>query len=484
MNRLKIANFVNGEWCQARSGQVLEVRNPATGQVYAEAPDSDAIDSILAVQAANKAFAKWSETPVRERAESLLKIADRLEARIEDFARAESRDVGKPYWLALEADLPRAIQCFRFFAGLVQTSTSMAAGIEGRAIQYTRREPLGVCALITPWNFPLYTLSFKIAPCLAMGNVAVCKPSELTPVTAFMLAEVMAEVGLPAGVCNFIFGRGETAGAALVQHPGVPLISFTGGTSTGEKIQKVAAPLFKRVSLELGGKNANVVLNDADLKRAVPMAVRASFVNSGQVCLAGSRLMVQDGVYDEFMSEFLKATREFKVGDPQEPATMMGPLVSEAQRDRVEAAVREAVSEKGRVLCGGRAPEGLPEGIRGGYFYEPTVVEDLTNCSEIWQREIFGPFVTTLRFKYAHEAVKWANTSPYGLSASIWTQNIDRAHKLAAQIGVGTVWVNTWSLRDPRVPFGGYKSSGIGREGGEDSLRTYSETKTVCIALS
>lgn len=483
-NRKKLTNFVNGEFIQPKNGKYLDNYDPATGEVYSQFPASDALDVVSAVQAANKAYQKWSETSFKERARILNKIADLIERDSEAFAEAESRDVGKPLWLAREADIPRTIQNFRFFAAKILGDTTMAADLDGKAMQYTLRQPLGVTGLISPWNFPLYTLTFKIAPSLAVGNTAVCKPSELTPMTAFMLAHVFAEAGLPPGVCNVVFGLGETAGAALVQHPGVPLISFTGGTETAERIQRVAAPMFKRTSLELGGKNANIIFKDADLSKAVPMTLRSSFINSGQVCLCGSRILVQEEIYDEFMNEFRKQTKAVKIGDPKNKDTFMGPLISEARRTSVQAAIAQAQEEKGAVTVGGQVPSDLSEEFKKGYFLQPTIIEDLTNCSDLWQREIFGPVVTVMKFKYAHEAVKWANTSSYGLSASLWTQDVNRAHKMAAQIQAGTVWVNTWSLRDPRVPFGGVKSSGIGREGGDESLRTYTETKTICVGIS
>lgn len=479
-----LSNFINGEFVAPKSGRYLDNYDPSTGKVYGKLPDSDALDVVMAVQAANKAFAQWSgETTTKKRAEFLIKIADVLEARSEEFAIAESKDVGKPIWLARETDLPRAIYCYRYFAALVLGETSQATEIENKAIEYTVRQPHGVTALIAPWNMPLYTLSFKIAPSLAVGNTVVCKPSEMTPMTAHMLAQIMSQVGLPPGVCNIIFGKGESVGSALVQHPGVPMISFTGGTETAEKIQQVAAPMFKRTSLELGGKNANIIFKDADIEKAVASSIRASFLNSGQICLSGSRLLIQNDIMNEFMAEFRKQTAELKVGDPSLSETFMGPLVSHVQREKVLAAIDQARKEDGRVTFGGDVPTHLPEKLQNGYFLRPTIIEDLTNCSDLWLREIFGPVVMVMGFKYAHDAVKWANTSPYGLSASIWTNDITRAHKMAKQIQAGTIWVNTWGLRDVRVPFGGFKASGIGREGGRESLRTYTETKTVCVAV-
>jgi aminomuconate-semialdehyde/2-hydroxymuconate-6-semialdehyde dehydrogenase len=477
----RLANFINGEFVPAVSGKYFDCFEPATGKVYAAIPESDGIDVVNAVQAASRAFTEWSATSAKERARLLNRVADLLEARSEEFAVAESRDTGKPVWLAREVDLPRAIANFRYFAAKIVGQSEMAAS-SGAVLNYVLRQPVGVAGLITPWNLPLYLLTWKLAPCLAMGNVAVAKPSELAPMTAFMLASVLQEAGLPKGVANIVLGRGDTAGATLVQHPGVKLISFTGGTETGSKIQEAAAPKFKKISLELGGKNANVIFNDADLKKALPMAVRSNFLNSGQICLCGSRLLVQEDIYKEFLTEFKKLTSEIKVGDPALPDTFMGPLISKGHREKVANMVEQARREEGKVTVGGVILS-LPGDLAGGYFYAPTIIEDLTTCSDLWQREIFGPVVTVMSFKHQHEAVKWANTSPYGLSASIWTRDVARAHKVAAQIQAGTVWVNTWSQRDPRVPFGGMKQSGVGREGGDFSLDFYSDIKTVSIGL-
>lgn len=480
----QLKNYIDGQFVAPKSGRYLDNFDPSTGQVYSQLPDSEAIDAILAVQVANKAFAKWSQTSTKERAQFLIKIADKIEARIDEFVKAESRDMGKPEWLAREVDLPRAIYNFRYFAALIQGDSTLATQVEGKAVEYTIRQPHGVTALIGPWNMPLYTLTFKIAPSLAVGNVAICKPSEYSPMTAHMLAEVFSEVGLPPGVCNIIFGKGNPVGTTLVQHPGVPMISFTGGTATAEEIQRKAGPMFKRLSLELGGKNANIVFKDADIEKAVSGSLRAAFLNSGQICLCGSRLMIQADIYNEFMAEFRKQAMALKVGDPTDKQTFMGPLVSSEHRNKVMQAIEQAKKEDGKITSGGAVPQNLSSKFKDGYFLQPTIIEDLTNCSDLWQREIFGPVVTTMSFKYAHEAVKWANTSPYGLVASIWTQDVTRAHKLALDLQVGTVWVNTWGLRDVRMPFGGFKSSGIGREGGEESLKTYSETKTICVATS
>jgi aminomuconate-semialdehyde/2-hydroxymuconate-6-semialdehyde dehydrogenase len=478
---LRLKNFINGEFLEPKSGRYLSNFDPATGKIYAESPDSDALDVVLAIQAANKAFAEWSETPAKERAKILFKIADILEAKINEFAEAESKDVGKPLWLAREADIPRAISNFRFFASAIITKQEMAADIDGQFMNYVLRQPIGVCGLISPWNLPLYLLTWKLAPCLATGNVAVCKPSEVTPMTAFMLASVLQEAGLPPGVCNIIFGKGESAGAPLVSHPGVPVISFTGGTETGVAIAKLAAPHFKKLSLELGGKNANIIFKDADLKKAVATSIRSSFLNSGQICLCGSRVLVQQDIYDEFMTEFKKQTQEIVVGDPKAVNTFMGPLVSLEQLQKVTAVVEQAKKENGKISVGGE-PLKLEGEFADGYYFKPTIIEDLTNCSELWQTEIFGPVVTVMPFKYENDAVKWANTSSYGLSSSLWTQDLTRGHRVAAKIKAGTVWINTWMQRDLRVPFGGMKQSGLGREGGNYSIDFFTESKNICIA--
>jgi aminomuconate-semialdehyde/2-hydroxymuconate-6-semialdehyde dehydrogenase len=479
---IEIKNYINGERVAPKNGQYLDNYEPATGKIYSRLPDSDALDVVHAVKAAQEAFQGWSATPAKERAKILNKIADELEVRLDEFAMAECRDVGKPITLAKTAEIPRAIFNFRFFAAQILTQKEMAADMDGQGFNYVLRQPLGVAGLISPWNLPLYLLTWKLAPALAFGNTAVCKPSEVTPMTAYLLIEVLEKAGLPKGVCNIIFGKGEKAGAALVNHPGVPLISFTGGTETGAIIQQAAAPKFKKVSLELGGKNANIIFNDADLKKALPTSIRASFNNSGQICLCGSRLLVQEDIYTEFMTEFRKLTSEIIVGDPTSESTVMGPVVSLEQKEKVMKAVELAKKERGVVTFGGETPT-MTGDLRNGYFYKPTIIEDLTNCSELWQEEIFGPVVTVQKFKYAHEAVKWANTSSFGLSASLWTKDLSRAHKSAAQINAGTVWINTWMQRDLRVPFGGMKQSGIGREGGEFSLDFYTEAKNICVSL-
>lgn len=480
MERLK--NFINGEFVAPAEGKYMDKISPITGQKIYELPDSTEVDVVQAVKAAQAAFGDWSEMKAAERSKILNRVADLIDENSDALALAETNDVGKPLALAKAMDMARAALNFRFFASAILHKHEMATDMDGEAINYVLRQPVGVAGLIAPWNLPLYLMSWKIAPALACGNTVVCKPSEFTSKTCFLLADLLLKAGLPKGVCNIIFGKGDPAGSYLVKHPGVPLISFTGGTATGEKIQALVAPYTKKLSLELGGKNATIILKDADLNKIIPEIARASFLNSGEICLCGSKLLVQEDIYAEFCDKFAKHVETLTVGDPREAANFMGPLVSAQHYDKVLGLLEVAKKDGGKVIAGGVKPE-LPAALKGGYFLRPTVVQDLTNCSEIHQTEIFGPVVTVNSFKYPHEAVKWANNSPYGLSASVWTKNLSLAHKIAADLRVGTVWINTWLKRDLRVPFGGMKASGLGREGGEHSFDFYTETKTVCVQL-
>lgn len=478
----QLMNFINGEFAAPAEGRYMDKISPATGAKIYELPDSSEMDVVLAVKAAQKAFEEWSETKAGERSRWLNRLADLIDKNADELARAESEDVGKPLELSKSLDIPRAALNCRFFASAILHKREMATDMDGEAINYVLRQPIGVCGLIAPWNLPLYLLTWKIAPALACGNTAVCKPSEWTSKTSFLFARLMQEAGLPRGVCNMVFGKGDPVGSHLVKHPSVPLISFTGGTSTGEKIQAMAAPYVKKLSLELGGKNATIVLKDVDIKKTVPLVARASFLNSGEICLCGSKILIQEDIYEEFCAELVRHVETLPVGDPLDAKTFMGPLVSKTHFDKVTSLLEGAKKEGGKVLTGGARPD-LPDKFKNGYFLKPTLIKDLTNCSEIHQTEIFGPVVTLNSFKYPHEAVKWANNSPYGLSASVWTRNLTSAHKIAADLKVGTVWVNTWLKRDLRVPFGGAKASGLGREGGEHSLDFFTETKTVCVQL-
>lgn len=480
MERLK--NFINGEYVAPVDGKYLDKISPRTGEKIYELPNSSEVDVTLAIKAAQAAFEDWSETSAEERSCILTRVADLIDRDREALARAESEDVGKTVALASAMDIPRASLNFRFFASVILHKTEMASDMDGQAINYVLRQPVGVAGLIAPWNLPLYLLTWKIAPALACGNTAVCKPSEWTSRTAEMLGAILNEAGVPKGVCNIVLGLGDPVGSHLVRHPGVPLISFTGGTATGEKIQTMSAGFVKKLSLELGGKNATIVLKDADIKSVVPQVARASFLNQGEICLCGSKILVQDDIYEEFTTALAKHVESLKVGDPRDPETFMGPIVSKTQYDKVMSLLEVAKKDGGKVIAGGGRPE-LPTELKNGFYLRPTLIKDLTNCSEIHQTEIFGPVVTVNSFKYPHEAVKWANNSQYGLSASLWTKNLTLAHKMAADLRVGTVWVNTWLKRDLRMPFGGVKMSGIGREGGDHSIEFFTDTKTVCIQL-
>jgi len=476
-----IKNYIDGAFSSTQ--ETLDNYNPAKGEVYSTQPKSGPLEAIQAVVSAKKAFRKWSETSLEDRAAWLHKIADKIEERVDEFAAAESLDVGKPLWLAKQMDIGRSIHNFRFFATEIihkkERSTTMADG----SVNYELRQAVGVAALITPWNLPLYLLSWKIAPALATGNTVVCKPSEITPMTAYLLSQVMDEIGFPKGVCNFVYGTGPEVGEALVTHPAVSLVSFTGGTATGAAIASKASAQFKKLSLELGGKNANIIFKDADLDKAVDMTLRSSFLNQGEICLCGSRIFVQEQVFDAFKERFVAKTKELVVGDPSDKMSFMGPLVSKVHYDKVKSCVELAQKDKGVLLAGDEKIE-LAGEFKNGYFMRPTIIDELSDCSDLQQKEIFGPVVTLRSFKYPKDAVKWANTTPYGLSASIWTSDLKRAHKVAAQLDAGTIWVNTWLKRDLRMPFGGVKESGLGREGGEDSIKFFTESKTVCISLT
>ncbi|HEX4641095.1 MAG TPA: aldehyde dehydrogenase [Chthoniobacterales bacterium] len=478
----KIRNFIDGQFVEPLGGKYLDNIEPATGKAYSQVPDSEGRDVELAVAAAEKAFPAWSKTSATDRSRLLLRIADLIERDLEKLARAESIDTGKPLALARSLDIPRAASNFRFFATAILHTENEAHVTDGVAFNYTLRQPRGVAGLIAPWNLPLYLLSWKIAPAVAVGNTAIAKPSELTPMTAYLLCEICAEAGLPNGVLNVVHGTGPNVGAAITAHPKIGTISFTGGTVTGRRVAEAAASLFKKVSLELGGKNPNIIFADSDLDAAIAGSVRSSFANQGQVCLCGSRVFVERSVYGDFVDRFVEKASQLKQGDPLEEKTEQGAIVSKTQLDKVKFYVDLAQQEGGRIALGGKAPESINDRCRDGYFFPPTVLTDLPVSCRTNREEIFGPVVTITPFDSEDEVIGYANDCDYGLASSVWTQNLSRAHRIAEKIHTGTVWINCWLVRDLRVPFGGMKQSGVGREGGEEALRFFTEPKNVCIA--
>ncbi|HEY2799730.1 MAG TPA: aldehyde dehydrogenase [Chthoniobacterales bacterium] len=477
-----INNFIDGEFLAPVGGKYLENIEPATGKAYSLVPDGDGRDVDLAMAAAGKAFPAWSRTPVAERSRLLLRIAELIDRDLEKFARAESIDTGKPLSLARSLDIPRASSNFRFFATAILHTENEAHVMDDVAFNYTLRQPRGVVGLISPWNLPLYLLSWKIAPAIAVGNTAVAKPSELTPMTAFLLCEICREAGLPRGVLNIVHGTGPNVGGPITAHPKIGTISFTGGTVTGRKVAEAGAPLFKKLSLELGGKNPNIIFADADLEAAIAGSVRSSFANQGQVCLCGSRVFVERSAYQEFVHRFIAKAAQLKIGDPLEAATDQGAIVSKTQLEKVKFYVDLAKEEGGEIALGGAAPAPPNERCRGGYFFPPTVITGLPVSCRVNREEIFGPVITITPFDREEEVIAYANDVDYGLSATVWTQNLKRAHRVAEKVHTGTVWVNCWLVRDLRVPFGGMKQSGVGREGGNEALRFFTEPKNVCIA--
>lgn len=477
----RFEHFIAGQFRASADGATLEVAEPATGSIYATVADGGADDVHAAVIAAQAAFPSWSRTSGAERATLLGRIADAIEARADEFAAAESRDTGKPLSLAARMDIARAVANCRFFAAAaLQVASESHAMPDG--INYTLRDPHGVVGCISPWNLPLLLFTWKVAPAIAAGNCVVAKPSELTPATATMFASACAAAGLPDGVLNIVHGQGKRAGQAIVEHPDIRAISFTGGSATGAHLAAVAAPRFKKLSLELGGKNPNVVFADCDFDRAVEESVRAAFLNQGQICLCGSRVYVERPLYHRFREAFIARAQSLRVGDPSGADTEVGALVSSAHRDKVLAAVAAAVANGGTVHCGGVvAVEGH---CSEGWFVAPTVIDGLPPGCATDQEEIFGPVVTLAPFDSEAQAVAMANSTRYGLVASVWTRDIDRAHRVARNIEAGIVWINCWMLRDLRTPFGGTKASGVGREGGWEAMRFFTEPKNVCIRVA
>ena len=474
---IELKNYIGGELVSPAHGHYLDVYEPAEASVYAQVPSSTSEDVEAAVVAAEKAFPEWSTLSIEQRSRKLHRLADLIEENLEELAQCETKDTGKPIQLSRSVDIPRASANFRFFASSVVGFSSESHHMEGEAVNYTRRAPIGIAGCISPWNLPLYLLSWKIAPALAMGNCVIAKPSELTPYTAFKLSELAIEAGLPAGVLNILHGLGTSVGQAIVDHPKIKAISFTGGTNTGKIIGASTSQQFKKVSLELGGKNPNLVFADGDFEEAVSTSVRSAFTNQGEICLCGSRIFVEKSIYEKFKDEYVKQVSSLKVGDPRGDV-QMGALISEDHMNRVLSFVDQARVDGGTVLTGGKRIESLP-----GYFVEPTVIEGLDASCAINQQEVFGPVVSLIPFESEEEAIEGANSTEYGLAAIIWTNNLQRAHRVAHAMKSGIVWINCWLVRDLRTPFGGVKNSGVGREGGNEALRFFSEPQNICIKL-
>lgn len=474
-----ILNYIDGSYVAPINGQWLDNYQPAKGEIYGQIANSDAEDIQMAYEAAKRAFPGWSETSVEEKSRILLKIADLIDQNLDRLAAAECIDNGKPLSLAMTVDIPRASANFRFFGhAITQFSSEAHESIGLDTINFTLRQPIGVVGCISPWNLPLYLFTWKVAPALAAGNTVVAKPSEITPMTAYLLGEILTEAGLPKGVLNIVQGAGSLAGQALVEHPGIKAISFTGGTKTGEHLARTAAPMFKKLSLELGGKNPNLIFADCEYDKMLEVTVRSSFANQGQICLCGSRIYVESSLYEKFKTDFLRKVKNLKVGNPLDEV-QLGAVVSESHRNKIESYIKLAEEEGGTVLCGGHRV--VVEGSESGYYLAPTVIEVYDNQCRVNQEEIFGPVVTLMSFETEEEVLNYANEVKYGLSATLWTSNLDRTMRMSKKIEAGIVWVNTWLNRDLRTPFGGVKASGVGREGGLEALRFFTEAKNVCI---
>ncbi|MGB5418970.1 aldehyde dehydrogenase [Algibacter sp.] len=477
---MKLKNFINGKFENPISNEWIDNYNPSNGEVYGQIPNSSKADVENAYQTAKLAFPSWSQTTFEVRSRILIKISELLETNLQRFAEAESKDNGKPISLAKAIDIPRAASNFRFFGNAItQFASESHESIGQKAINYTLRQPIGVVACISPWNLPLYLFTWKIAPAIAAGNCVVAKPSEITPMTAFLLAEILNEAGLPKGVLNIVHGLGTTTGQAIIEHPEIKAISFTGGTSTGEHIARVAAPMFKKLSLELGGKNPNIIFDDCDYEDMLETTVRSSFTNQGQICLCGSRIFIEDTIYEKFKADFIEKVKKLNVGHPSENTTNIGALVSKSHLEKVLTFIDIAKEEGGNILFGGKKV--IVKGFENGYYLEPTIIEVETDNCKVNQEEIFGPVVTIMSFKTEDEVLEMANKVKYGLSATLWTNDLKRTMRLSNKLQVGIVWVNTWMLRDLRTPFGGVKASGVGREGGFEALRFFTEAKNVCI---
>jgi aminomuconate-semialdehyde/2-hydroxymuconate-6-semialdehyde dehydrogenase len=477
---LNIKNYINGQFVNPVFGKYLDNFNPAVGEVYGHIPNSSKEDVEEAYAAAAEAFPEWSNTTLEARSKILSKIANLILEKLDFLAEAESKDNGKPISLAKQVDIPRAASNFQFFANAItQFSSESHESIGLNAVNFTLRQPIGVVGCISPWNLPLYLFTWKIAPAIAAGNCVVAKPSEITPMTAYLLGDICNKAGLPKGVLNIVHGLGTSTGQAIVAHPNIKAISFTGGTKTGAYIASVAAPMFKKLSLELGGKNPNIIFADCDYEKMLTTTVRSSFANQGQICLCGSRILVEEKIYAKFKKDFIEKVARLKVGNPSDEKTTIGALVSKEHLEKVKSYIDLAAQEGGKVLFGGNKVE--VKGSENGYYLQPTIIEVFDNKCRLNQEEIFGPVVTLMSFKTDEEALTLANEVKYGLSATLWTNNLNRTMQFSKQLQTGIVWVNTWMLRDLRTPFGGQKDSGVGREGGFEALRFFTEAKNICI---
>lgn len=477
---LYIKNYIDGELCEPQSGQYIDNINPANGKIYSYIPNSTKADIDKAVVAAQNAFKTWSISSPDYRFKLLHKIATLIEENLETLAIAETTDNGKPLWLSTKVDIPRASENFSFFATSALHFASESHHMANHTINYTLRKPIGVVGCISPWNLPLYLFTWKIAPALAAGNCVVAKPSEVTPMTAYLLSEICIKAGLPKGVLNIVHGNGPNCGSEIVKHPNIKAISFTGSTRAGKEIASIAAPMFKKISLELGGKNPNIIFADCDWEKMIKTTIQSSFSNQGQICLCGSRILIEASIYEKFKTDFIAKARELKIGDPMSKDTKIGAIVSKEHYHKILNCIELAKQEGGTILYGGNAVKFENE-FKEGYYIEPTIIEGLGEHCRTNMEEIFGPVVTIQKFETDAEALKKANTSDYGLAASIWTNNISRAHYLASELNCGIIWVNCWLLRDLRTPFGGFKNSGMGREGGWEAMRFFTEPKNVAI---
>jgi aminomuconate-semialdehyde/2-hydroxymuconate-6-semialdehyde dehydrogenase len=476
---ITIENYINGELVAPVEGKYLDNYNPSKGEVYSQIPNSQANDVEKAVKAASEAFPEWSKTPKNERSKILVRLANLIDENLEELAKAEAMDNGKPYSLATRVDIPRASANIRFFATAILHNASESHHMEEGFTNFTLNHPLGVVGCISPWNLPLYLFTWKIAPAIASGCTVVAKPSEVTPMTAYLFSKLCIEAGIPKGVLNIVHGLGAHAGDAIVSHPKVKAISFTGGTATGKIIGRKAADSFKKTSLELGGKNPNIIFADCDFDKMLSTTLHSSFANQGQICLCGSRIFIEKPIYEKFKNALVEKLKTHTVGDPFNKETRMGALVSEDHLNKVLGYVKLAEEEGGTVLFGGNRL--TIAGSENGYYMEPTVIEGLDYNCRTNQEEIFGPVITLTPFETEEEVLEYANSTQYGLAATVWTENLSRAHRVSQELESGIVWVNCWLVRDLRTPFGGVKNSGLGREGGFRALEFFTEPKNVCI---